>query len=148
MGRRQKLWCVIESIEKSKEVTRGIGKKYLVHLVNGTKPVWVHSKDLSSGVCACYDETQTTPKKAKAKVDRGYLVSAKSKHTLFESKSPQDPVKLSKRNSRWIIDVERWISCTNKVCFVDVPKRKTVPNIMHVFLNRYCRLLYQSGRKP
>lgn len=116
MGRRQKLWCVIESIEKSKVVTHGIGKKYLVHLVNGTKPVWVQSKDLSSGVCACYDETKTIPKKAKAKVDRGYVASAKSGHKLFESKSPQDPVKFAKRNSRWIIGVEKWISCTNKVC--------------------------------
>ena len=78
--RQQKLWCVIESIEKGTELTHGFGKKYLVHLVNGTNPVWVQSKDLSTGVGAFYDQTKKTLKKARAKVDRGYLASAKSKH--------------------------------------------------------------------
>ena len=41
MVRRQKLWCVIKSIEKNKAVTHGIDNKYLVHLVNGEKPVGV-----------------------------------------------------------------------------------------------------------
>ena len=81
-------WCVIKTIEKSKEVTHGVGKKYLVHLVNGTKPVWVQSKHLAPGVGFFYEKFQTTPNKARAKVDRGYLASAKSKHTLFKSKSP------------------------------------------------------------
>ena len=114
--RLKKLWCVIKSIERSKALTHGVGKQYLVNLVNGTKPVWVQSKDLSTGVCSCYDNTQITPKNAKARVNRGYLASAKSKHTTFKSKSPQDLVKFAKRVARWIAGTETWISRTNKVC--------------------------------
>ena len=113
----QQLWTAIESIEKSKDVTRGIGKKYFVHLVNGTKPVWVLGKNLSGGVSACYDASKTIPKKAKARVDRGYI-KRKNKTNVAVKQSPEDPVKLAKRNMRWIITAGTWIAEINRVIFL------------------------------
>ena len=118
---KQKLWCNIDRIEKCKTVSCGTGKKYFVHLVDGTKPLWVLAKDLSSGVSVFYDEKQSTPKKAKALVDRGYVQSPAAKRSLFGAnqpaakKSTQDPLKLLKRNTRWIVDADHWVSQLNKV---------------------------------
>jgi hypothetical protein len=114
MPKRQKLWAVIDRIETSRDVTTGMGKKYLVHLVDGTKPVWVLSMDLSPGVAKNYDECQTTPKKAKAKVNRGFVnkPSDKTKRVLF---GKADPIKLAFRNAKWVVAADNWVANINKV---------------------------------
>ena len=129
MPKRQKLWAAIDRIVESRDVTTGIGKKYLVHLVDGTKPVWVISKDLSPGVAKCYDERHDTPKKAKAKVDRGHVKTPSDvpKRSLFFGKSAKvDPIKLERRNSKWIVDAEQWVREINKARYCNVCDQRFV----------------------
>ena len=116
MPKQHKLWYVIDRIEESRDVTTGLGKKYLVHLVDGTKPVWVLPKDLSPGVATSYDHGNVTPKKAKARVNRGYVrKQTKNKRVLFGKTGETDVLKMERRNSKWIAYVEQWVCKINKV---------------------------------
>ena len=113
MKKQQQLWCEIDYIEESKSVKHGDGRKYLVHLVNGNKPVWVLPKNLSSGVCSNYEKSMAIPAKSKARVDRGYIKS-RTKRALF-TQTPEDVLKLARRNSRWIVTASQWHAQVNKV---------------------------------
>ena len=153
MVKRQKLWCVIDRIEDSRDVKTGVGKKYLVDLVNGTKPVWVLSKDLSPGVAKSYDDSNATPKKAKAHVNRGFV----RKRELFAKKGePEDPVKLERRHAKWIVAADQWVRKINKVRRGVMFGANNLFDAVMFVTNilscsspcRCCRLRLRSGVKP